>query len=419
MKVQHKRVVILGGGYAGVRVARDLARQVKTVPLEIMLISDQLQHTDISKLYEVATAYLEEESSPALDTIHASVGIPLAQALRGLPVQIVIARIERINLSERSVICDDDRAFSYDILVVALGSRLATFGIPGVVEHAFSVKTAPEALLVRHHIVRQFFGAKKLAERTAQEALRFVVVGGGAAGVETVAELAGQVAHQRAKHELPAQAVSLHLIEAGPRILSMVSEPLAARAARRLTALGVKLHTACAVRKVTPEGIECASGLRLNARTVIWTGGLMPHPVVAASGLPLLQRGVRTRLTLQAEQYPTVFVVGDAAVLPDIVPPVPATVPVAYSQAAHAARNISRLLQGKPLEPYRAKRLGALIALGATQALVVTQSGRGWIGISAWLLKQAITVNYWRTYLSLPGAVRFTLQSVRLHRTND
>lgn len=414
-----KRVVILGAGYAGIRTALDLARAKKRgANLEITVITDHEYHIDTPALYEVATAYLHSESQLSSETIGVGVGVRLHDIFAGLPITVRLHTIHDIIPRERLISMRDGTTVSFDTLCIALGARVATFGIPGAALHAFSVKTINEALELRHHIVRQFMMAKKLPPSQRSSGLSFVVVGAGASGVEIAAELCGQITKLCARHEIEATCPRVFLVETSSEILPTVAPTLRQYAQQRLKKLGVECLTGQPITEVTERGVTFADGHNLPAATVVWTGGLKVHPVLAGAQLPLRRWGVACEKTLQVVGHPNIFVAGDAAIL-DSPEKIPGVVPVAYTQGALVAQNILRQIRGEPLITYHYRSLGALITVGGKTAVAMLPGERSLVGRLAWVLKKIVALRYWTSVLSLVRAISFWRQGIKLHSLND
>lgn len=417
---QHHRVVILGAGYAGVRVARDLARwRRKGGEVEIILVNNSAVHLEVPALYEVATAYLDTESTLSSEKVQTGVSVNLTDIFHELPLELKIGTVTDIEPVSRLVKFTDGSSLSYDTLVVAVGAHLATFGIPGVKQFGFSVKTLPEALELRHHIVRHFMMARRLPPEKIGSLLSLVVVGAGAAGVETATELVGQIKKLCGRYGIAPELPHVYLAEAGPDILSMVPPALRDFARQRLQHLGVELMVGNPITAVARDHVVFKNGRTLATHTVIWTGGLTVHPLLVGAQLPLQKWGLSCENTLQVVGHPTIFAVGDCAFLGSYPDKIPATVPVAYTQAATVARNIQRLLTGEAVQPYRYRTLGALITLGGKQAIATLPGGRGLTGFWPWVIKKLVTLRYWRGYLGTWRAIAFWRQGILMQSQND
>ncbi len=419
-------VVIVGGGYAGVRCAFELAQQKKSGGFkehDITLISKSKRHVEYPSMYEVAVTCPSEETRKNKRQIAAAVGVPLTELFRGLPVRVRRGTAERVDTSAKRIVLRGGETVPYDTLVLAPGAKLADFGVPGVKENAFSVKTFPQALRLRYHVARQIQqAAAASSEEFKRRVLTFVVVGGGATGVEMAAELAHHAAEHCSLHRIDRRALRVVIVEAKDRILSGVPEHLREKAQKRLKGVGVEVRCGSAIKEIR-DGYVLAGegGERLDTNTVIWSAGLQTHQLLKEAGFEVGSRGVVVEPTLMVKGYDRIFAAGDCAVIPSDEgrPSVPATVPAAYNQGSLAARNIVNLSRGRGLEPYQHHKLGQLITLGGKKALLVTAGGRGWLGFLPWAAKMAVTFNYWRRLLPWRRAVGLAARNLRLRVVND
>lgn len=413
-------IVILGAGYAGIRAAVDLCRARKRgEAIDITLVTDRPYHIDTPALYEVATAYLHRESAQSSETIEEGVGVSLNDIFVGQPIRLMIRTVRDIAPRERLIHYADGTTTSYDILVIALGAALASYGIPGVSPFAFSVKTISEALELRHRIVRQFMMAKKLPPAERANSLSFAVIGAGATGVETAAELCGQVKKLCARHQIDTTCPRVFLIEAKDEILPSIPARDRHYAMSRLRQIGIDILCGQSIASVEEHGVVFTDGRHLPAATVIWTGGLKVHPALSGAELPLAVWGVACETTLQVKGQPNIFAAGDAAVLIDYPTKIPGVVPVAYTQGALVAANIVRLLHHQTLKPYRYHTWGAIITLGGKAAVALLSPQTSVRGLPAWLLKRMVTLRYWLSLLSPHRALSFWRHGIKLHSMND
>lgn len=414
-----KRVVIVGGGYAGLRVARDLARTARALEVEIILVSQADQHLEAPSLYEVATAYLGRESVRSGAAVCHGVWAPLSELVAQLPVRLHIGQVTAIDTRSHLLLFQDHSSLSYDYLVLAVGAALATYRIPGVDEHTFSIKTLNEALRLRHHIIRQFHLAHQLNQLERQAALTFIVVGGGAAGVEIAAELKGLIDRLCRQLGVDPHLPALYLLEAGPEILREVPHELRHRAQQRLNQRGVQLMTRSSVAAVEAGAMLISDGQRLATKTVIWAAGLRPHELLSRSDLPLRGWGVDVEPTLQVVGHPEIFAAGDCAVIVDSLDSIPATVRVAYTQGALVARNLVHRTCHEPLEPYQYKSPGQIITLGGKNALLILPNGQGLMGWVGWAAKRLVSLRYWLGYLPFFTALPLWWRGVMVQTKND
>lgn len=415
-----KRILIIGAGFAGVRCAYDLAllaERNKNLPynLDITLVSKTKRHVEYPAMYEVAVTCLGEEPKNSEEQISASVGILLKELFNKLPVRIRQGKVVKINTQNKEIILQDKSTLPYDLLVIAMGTKLATHGISGVREHAFSVKILSETLRLRYHLAQQF-------KKGNDKALTFVVVGGGATGVELASELANHAHHHCSMHNIERDKVHIILMEGKNNILPSVPMQIRQKIERRLEKIGVEVRCNSTIQHVASDhALIGDNNKRIDTNTVIWAAGLQAHPILKASNLEIKAWGALADTTMHAQGRKDIFVAGDIAVLtaPDKKISIPATVPVAYTQGALVARNIINQLTNQPFEHYQYHKMGQLIAIGGKYAVIIMPSGWGWAGRLPWIVKRLVSLRYWLHLLPWYRALAFSLKSLRLHTSND
>ncbi len=411
------RVVILGGSYAGLRVAHAVCRQIAASGGAVVLVSDQPHHLDITSLYEVATARLWRESAFSSELISRGFGVSLEEITAGWPVKVKIGKVDTITTSDRLLLFQDKSSLSYDHLVLAVGAETALYGVPGVAEYAFSIKTLSEALRLRHHITRCLKQAQAAQGLERRALSTFVIVGAGATGVEVASELVGLLRQwRRVDHTLQPAVV---LVEASDQLLREWPPTVQQRVTKRLERLGITVRLRRSVVAVGEREVSLRTGETLATRTVIWAGGLQPAALLVRSHLPTRRWGVRVTDTLQVAGQPTIFAVGDCAIMEGAAVPIPATVPVAEAQGALVAQNLWNQMRSRPFQNYQFRRRSQIITLGGKTALFVTPRGWAVIGWWPWLLKHLVLWQYWCRYVSPWRAARLLTQQVTVETQND
>ena len=396
-------VVIAGGGFGGFYAARTLERVLAPHSARVTLVSDVN--------FLLFTPLLPGAAAGTLEPRH--VVVPLREQLRRTELwlgQVVGAAPERGELIvERVEIGQPDRirhTLCYDQLIVALGSISRTQPVPGLVEHAIGFKTLAEAIALRNRVISMLEIAETVHDaRTRAEYLTFVFAGAGYAGVEGVAELQdfmGDVLHLYPRCQ--AQGMRWVLLEARERIMPEVAPSLAAFAQRELRGRGIEIHTGVTITEVSDRAVRLSDGVSLPARTVVWTAGVRPHPVVARLGLPLAQGGrIEVDRKMRVRDRHNVWAIGDVAAVPDparrgqVSPP---TAQHAIRQGRRVARNVAAELgAGGRVRPFKYRTLGVFVDLGRHQAVASTLGIR-WRGFPAWFLA--------RTYhmANMPGTRR-------------
>jgi NADH dehydrogenase len=294
---------------------------------------------------------------------------------------------------------------AYDQLIVALGSTSRTLPIPGLAEHARGFKTLAEGIALRNHLIQTLERAETVEdEETRHALLTYVVVGAGYAGVEGLAELedfAADVVDMYPRSRI--HGVRFMLVEARDRIMTEISPSLARFAEAELRRRGIEVRTSTTVERVSADSIELSTGEVVPTRTVVWTAGVRPHPVVAELGLPLERDGrVRADHYCRVEGFDNVWAIGDAAAVPDPArpgQPSPPTAQHVLRQAKVAAHNVAAALGRGRRRPFRYRTLGVFVDMGRHQAVAETLGIR-WRGFPAWFLA--------RTYhlAQMPGTGR-------------
>ena len=357
-----KRIVIVGGGFGGLHLVRHLERRLKRGEADVTLIDRSNFSLFTPLLYQVATGELPPHA----------VAYPLRVPLAGAGFRFLRTEVEAIDI-EKKVVRTADGEIPYDQIVITPGSVTNDFGIPGVGEHALSLKWLEDGRAVRHRILSTFEDAALLADPARRrELLSFAIVGAGPVGVELAASMRDLMDHTLrgiypsidVRHE-----PSITLIDGADRVVPGMDPRLSAIAQRRLEQLGVRIMLKTLVSEMGERSLRTKDGTTLTANTVIWAGGVKVNPIVAACDLPRAKDG---RLVVDASfrvgGRDDVLALGDAAYFEQSGRPLPMLAQVAVLQAPAAATNIARLVRGEPTRPYLYRRKGDLVALGRTSA---------------------------------------------------
>lgn len=334
------RVVILGGGFAGIRAARRLARDAKRRHLAVTLVSRDGMHGYTPGFYLLAGAVTDAARRRVLDRAFA---LPIRRLIAGLPVSFVQAEVSAIDCAARTVALADGRSLGYDTLVIALGSEPAYYGIPGLKEHAVTLKSLADADRINRALARLMRGRAT--------PLRVTIGGGGPTGVELAAMLAERIGTWQA-------GVHVTLVEASPAILGNYPEHVRTYAARELARRGVNVRTGIAITGARADAVALGDNGELPHDMLVWTGGMQPPTLLGT--LPYVQE--RGRLAADASLTcvpqeggvePNVYVIGDASCFHYKGNPVPWTAHMAIDQADCAAENILRHIAGKKEKGFR------------------------------------------------------------------
>jgi NADH:ubiquinone reductase (H+-translocating) len=372
-------MIIVGGGFAGLYLARGLGR----LPVRVTVIDRTNHHLFQPMLYQVATAAL---SAPDISQ-------PIRSVLRRQRnAEVVLGEVTDVRLAERTVGLDDGTRISYDYLALAAGARHSYFAHPEWEILAPGLKDLEDAGEVRRRILLAFERAERESDPvTRQQLLTFVIVGGGPTGVEVagaVAELARYSLRRDFRRIDPVDATVL-LLEAGPRLLTSYPPALSASAKQTLRRLGVDVRTETLVTRIEP-GFVHAAGWRIPTDTVIWAAGNVASPLLKSLGIGLDPQGrVVVEPDCSLPGHPEVLVLGDAAAYthqPGYTL-LPGVCPVAIQMGRHAARVVGADLAGRKRRPFRYFNKGQLAVIGRARA--VADLGRvrasGFIAWQLWI----------------------------------
>ena len=390
------QVVIAGGGFGGFYAARALERRLPAQSAHVTLVNDSN--------FLLYTPLLPGAAGATLDPRH--VVVPLRSQLRH--TDLVIGHVEGADPAAGTLavrrIDEEQLELSYDHLIVALGSVSRTLPVPGLGEHAIGFKSLTDAVSLRNQVLHCLDIAETLEDPEGRsEYLTFVFIGAGYAGVEGLAELQDFAAQAIGYYpRCAAQGMRWVLAEARERIMMEVPESLSRFAEAELRGRGIEVLTSTTLDAVTADRAELSRGAPIPTRTLVWTAGVRPSPVVAKLGLELNDEGrLPVDRTMRVPGLP-VWAIGDCAAVPDPARPghpCPPTAQHAIRQGRLAAHNVACSLRGLPAKPFTYKTKGVVADLGAGQAVAITFGVR-WRGFPAWLIA--------RTYhlLLMPGLGR-------------
>jgi NADH:quinone reductase (non-electrogenic) len=372
---ERPRVLILGGGFAGVGAAQKL----KKANADVVLVDRHDYHTFQPLLYQLATGLLETTA----------VGHSLRDLLsRHDNTTIHKASVSSIDLEQKTVEFGEISPISYDYLVFGLGAEVNFFGTAGAPEHAFPMYTLPHAVHLKDHLLERWEAADRDPSLIKDGALNVVVVGGGPTGVETAGAMAELYRGDFAKdyHGVEPEDARVILVEAGPELFGMFKPKLREYAEKALKDRDVEVKTGTAVESVDPTRVQLKSGEKINAHTLVWGAGLQGNPLVQSLGLEL-QRGNRIGVgpDLTLPEHPEVYVVGDIAAITDSKTEqvLPQLGSVALQSGEHAGEAIADKLAGKEPKPFEYKDKGTMATIGRGAAVVQFLRGRTMTGAKA------------------------------------
>jgi NADH:quinone reductase (non-electrogenic) len=379
--------VITGGGFGGLYAARTLERVLPAHSARITLVNDVN--------FMLYTPLLPGAAAGTLEPRH--VVVPLREELKRTHLRLgtVVGGTPDAKALQVRTLKGTVEDLSYDHLVVALGSVSRTLPIPGLAEHGIGFKSLPEAIELRNHVLRTLEVAETLEDPEERKKwLTYVFVGAGYAGLEGLAELQDFAAEVIDLYpRCRTQGMRWILVEARDRIMPEIPAPLADFATRELRGRGIAIRTSTTLDAVGEDEVMLSGGEVVPTRTLVWTAGVKPHPVIARLGLPLDELGrIKVDPTLRVDGYDHVWALGDAAAVPDPAKKgkqaTPPTAQHAIRQGKVAGRNVAAAIGTGKVKPFTFKTKGVFVDMGQGQAAATTLGVR-WRGLPAWWLARS------------------------------
>lgn len=392
-----QEIVILGGGFGGFYAARRFQRLVDRGAVRVTLISDAN--------FMLFTPLLPGAAAGTLEPRH--VVVSLRESLR--KTRLMAGTVTGVDPAAATVqvTTPDERhvAVPYDHLIVALGSVSRTLPIPGLAEHGVGLKTLPDAIRLRNHVLQTLEIAESLADAEAREAwLTYVFVGAGYAGLEGLAELQ-DFACDVLRHYPRCREHDLRwiLVDAAPTVMPEIGPQLAGFAERQLRKRGIQIKTSTTLSEVHADRVVLSGDEHVPTRTLVWTAGVAPVPVSKHLGLPLRDdRRIAVSSEMQVDGHPNVWAIGDIAGVPDAARPglpCPPTAQHAMRQGRLVAKNVVAAMSGGSPKPFTYKTRGVFVDMGQHKA-VGNAMGLRLRGLLAWWIART-----YHLYL-MPGTKR-------------
>jgi NADH:ubiquinone reductase (H+-translocating) len=371
------RVVIIGAGFAGLKLARKLHKD----KFQVVLLDRYNYHQFQPLLYQVATAGLEPSA----------ISFPLRKIFQHQKhLHFRIAEVKRIDTDKKTIETDIGN-LSYDYVVMAIGATTNYFGLQNVEANSLSMKSVPDALFIRNSILQHFESALNYeTPEEIQHLLNVVIVGGGPTGVELAGALAEMKKNILPKDypELDFSIMQIHLYEAGGRILTSLTEKSAAKALGYLKTLGVQVHLNTAVKDYDGQIVQVSDGSTVNSRTLIWAAGVKASTVL---GFSVNAYGAANRLIVdefnRVAGHEDIFAIGDVCqmITEDYPRGHPQVAQVAIQQGRLLAKNLLRLQLKKPLSAFHYIDRGSMATIGRNLA-VANIFKTSWHGFTAWAI---------------------------------
>lgn len=393
------RIVVVGGGYVGMYTALRLQSRLRAGEASVTVVDPQPHMT-----YQ---PFLPEAAAGSIEPRH--VVVPLRKVLRRC--HVLTGRVTGIRHADRSVtvrlIDGRTEELGYDVLVVAPGSVARTLPIPGLAERGIAFKTIGEAIYLRNHVLSMLDAAASTVDPVLRRRLlTFLVIGGGYAGIEALAELEDMARYATRYHDTIEPAdLRWVLVEAADRVMPEVSATMGLYTVQRLLERDIQVHLQTRVRSVADGHVVLDDGTEFQTDTIVWTAGVKANPMLAQTDLPLDERGrVRCTAGLQVHGLPGVFAAGDCAAVPDLSRTAQDPGATCSPSAQHAVRqakvlagNVLAHLRGRTPRDYRHSYAGSVASLGLYRG-VAEIYGVKLKGVAAWFMHRTYHVSRMPTF---------------------
>lgn len=420
------RIVIIGGGFAGIHLLKKL---IKTKKFQLVLIDKHNYHTFQPLLYQVSTSSLEPDS----------IAYPLRKLIASVDnAYFRLAEVTSID-AETNTLHSTIGDLTYDHLVIATGSKTNYFGNDSIEKNGMGMKTIPQALNIRSLILQNLEKATITSNKEEREALlNFVIAGAGPTGVE----LSGAIAEVRNNIvpkdyiDIKASEIKIHLLEGLDRVLPPMSEKASAKAKKFLEDLGVQIHLNTMVEEYDGVVVKTNNGDNFRSKTFIWSAGVTGAPVKGLNAEALVEKANRYTVNTfnQVEGYDNVFAIGDIALMQSEKYPKghPMVAQPAIQQGEHLAKNLIRIQEEKKLKPFDYFDKGTMATIGRNKAVVdLKKSTFGgffawfiWMFVHLWFLvgfrNRIVTFFNWTyNYINFDRAARLIIRPFKGERENE
>ncbi|HTK04193.1 MAG TPA: NAD(P)/FAD-dependent oxidoreductase [Candidatus Eisenbacteria bacterium] len=433
-------VVILGAGFGGAAAARSLARLAAAGACKVTVIDRNESHLFTPLLYEAATGFVAHENLGSSKLLAAGVTVRTADMLAPWNADFLLGDVEGIDWDSRRVMLRNTEPVAFDHLVIALGAETNFFGISGLKENAYTLKSIRDADRLRQRVHDTLHKLEK--GKDADGKLNVLIGGGGATGVELAAELTFFLRRHLMKGHLKASEFSISLVEAQSRLLAMLPPELSAHALERLRSLGVKVYLDSAVKEMTMNEVTlvpraCKPGETvdqlvcdfrhegrkiMNPDLVVWTGGIRGSSALEKLGVTVDPRGKRIEVgpTFEVPGRKDAYAIGDSALLmnPKTKQPVAWLAQAAMKHGQVVAATIEARISGGKDAAYDFPSFPVIVPLGGKYAIAIVGKVT-LVGFWGWMLKEAANLRYFLSVLPPVSAVRKWWHGAWMYTRND
>jgi NADH dehydrogenase len=380
-------IVILGAGYGGLMTTIKLQKSLGMNEAKITLVNKNDYHYQTTWLHENAAGTLH----------HDRTRIPIRDVIKMNRVHLLQDTVVSIKPEEKLVKLKTT-TLNYDVLVIGLGFEAATFGIPGLKQHAFSIGNIDSARMLREHLAYNFALYHNEKEKNSAR-LNIVVGGGGFTGVEFIGELANRIPELCKEYDIENSLVRVISIEGSSTVLPGFEPQLVEYAMNSLESRGIEFITGAMLKECKPQSVIYEKDhklVKIPTMTTVWTAGVRANVIVEQSALKTNQDKIEVRDDMRAPDYDDVFAIGDCALIidPNTGKPYPPTAQMAVHQADTVAHNVKAYIRDDKLDAFKPKNLGTVASLGNNDAIGVVFNNKKIFGWKATVMKKIIDNRY-------------------------
>lgn len=407
---ERKRIVVAGGGFGGVRAALDLAWLLPSE--KITLINNTRHHVYHADLYELAGTVLEKENKISFERVEGTVNIPLEQIFKDKNIEVVVDKIESVDLPGKFLMAKENGTVKFDYLVLALGSDTNFFGVRGAQDYSHQFKTVEDALNVRDDLEEKV--------RNSNSPVSVVIAGGGFTGTELTASLVWFARKLSKKYQKPQPEITV--LEGSDSILGGMPRWAQQKSLNRLKKLRVKVLLGHRISSISEGSLDCEEGESFKYDYLIWTTGIQGSNLGGRiKGVEFNKKGqIHTEQDMSVKDYPEIFVIGDLVECMDIKRscPTPATAWAAIGQAEIAAKNIKHRILEEPLVYYTPPDPVFVVPVGGRFTLY-NFLGLQITGFPGWIFKRLVALKYFFSILPIWDAIKIWREGVKIYSKND
>ncbi|WP_019241569.1 MULTISPECIES: NAD(P)/FAD-dependent oxidoreductase [Bacillus] len=375
------RIVILGAGYGGLITSKTLEKALKNDEAEVTLINKHNYHYISTQLHKTGAGTASDEK----------IILSIPELLNANKINFKQATVTSVDKEAQKVQLSNGEEVEYDTLLISLGFDVDTFGIPGVEENAFKIRSFRSTKAIFHHIHNEFEGYQKDKDPSR---LTFVVAGAGFTGIEMVGELIEVLPKLCKQYNVPVEAAKIVNVEASNSILPGFDQAAIEYSTNYIKKNGVELLTSSKIVKCTSDTITLDNGKELASRTLIWSGGVRGNRLLEKMDLPTTRGRIEVDEFLRVKGYENIFCLGDASAFitkenKQLLP----TAQVAIQQAQHCGKNIAKHIRKESLTAFEYHHKGTVASIG-TKTAVGKVGPMSMKGLFAAFMKQVIEIRY-------------------------